>query len=354
MISTLELQSKINRTVNYQGSEYLFFSGTAYLGMGNVSEFEKLIIEGISKYGISHGLSRINNVRLHVFQQFETFFAEKAGADKSLVWSSGFLAGTAAVQFLSKDTEHIFVAPDTHPAILPQGINPDPFFDHKTWAEYCKKKCEELPQSKILILANAVDALKPAVHQFNWIKDLPGKHDYTLLIDDSHAFGVLGNAHYGTFSQWKHLPVRLLVSGSLNKGLSLPAGILLGDAATIDEIAGTNIFRSSSPPVPGYLWAFLQAEHIYKGRQQKLFENIRLLQELIASSNCFNYAAGYSVFSFSNQSWPERLFQSGMLISSFPYPNPTDPLTNRIVVSAAHHPEDLIQLHKVISGLGEW
>jgi 7-keto-8-aminopelargonate synthetase-like enzyme len=348
-----ELQSKINRTVSYQGSEYLFFSGTAYLGMGNVPEFEKLIMEGISKYGISHGLSRINNVRLHIYHQFETFFAEKSGGEKALVWSSGFLAGVAAVQFLSKQADVVFVAPDTHPAILPEGINPDPFLDHTSWSEYCLKKAIELPNSKILILANAVDPLKPTIHQFDWIKNLPGRHDYTLLIDDSHAFGVLGKGLYGTYDKWRHLPVRLLVSGSLNKGLSLPAGIIIGDSITIDEIATTKIFRSSSPPAPGYLQAFLQAEHLYQQQQQKLIQNVSMFKNLIADMACFHFKESYPVFSFSDQSWPEKLSQSGILVSSFPYPNPTDPLTNRIVVSAAHYPEDLIRLHKVLSGLGE-
>jgi 8-amino-7-oxononanoate synthase len=119
-----ELQSKIGRTILHEGREYLFFSGTAYLGMGSVGEFEKLLIEGFSKYGISHGLSRVNNVRLGVYEQFEVFFAEKAKAEKSMVWSSGFLAGTAAVNYLKKDADKIFIAPDTHPAVLAEGLHP--------------------------------------------------------------------------------------------------------------------------------------------------------------------------------------------------------------------------------------
>jgi len=353
MIGPFELQSKIDRTVKYQGSEYLFFSGTAYLGMGNVPEFEKLILEGISKYGISHGLSRANNVRLHVYDQFETFFAAKAGAEKSLVWSSGYLAGKAVVQFLSKEADQIFVAPDTHPAILPEGLKADPFSDHAEWAENCRANAEKLPASRILILANAVDPLKPVIHSFDWVGSLPDKHAYTLLIDDSHAFGVLGNGLFGTYSTWKHLPVRLLVSGSLGKGLSLPAGILLGDRAIINKIEGTNIFRSSSPPAPGYLHAFIQAEQLYQRQQEKLLENISLFRELVTTFPDFYYASGYPVFSFSEQTWPEKLFQAGIIVSSFPYPNPTDPLSNRIVVSASHHPEDFIRLHKVLSGLGE-
>jgi len=353
MVGPFELKSKIDRTVKYQGSEYLFFSGTAYLGMGNVPEFEKLILEGISKYGISHGLSRVNNVRLHVYDQFETFFAAKTGAEKSLVWSSGYLAGMAAVQFLSHQADHIFVAPDTHPAILPEGIKPDPFSDHVEWAENCRIKAEKLPGSRILILANAVDPLKPYIHNFDWVGALPGKHTYTLLVDDSHAFGVFGSGLFGTFSTWKHLPVRLLVSGSLGKGLSLPAGILLGDRAIINKIEETNIFRSSSPPAPGYLHAFIQAEHLYQRQQEKLLENIRLFKELVKSLPNFHSAAGFPVFSFSDQTWPEKLFQAGIIVSSFPYPNPTDPLANRIVVSASHHPEDLIRLHKILFSLGE-
>lgn len=347
-----ELQSKINRTVSYQGSEYLFFSGTAYLGMGNVPEFEKLIMAGISNYGISHGLSRINNVRLHIYDQFESFFAEKSGAEKALVWSSGFLAGIAAVQFLSKQANHLFVAPDTHPAILPEGIKPDTFVDHTAWSAYCMKKAIELPSSNILILANAVDPLKPAIHQFDWIKNLPQKHQYTLLIDDSHAFGVLGKGFFGTYDNWRHLPVRLLVSGSLNKGLSLPAGIILGDSPTIGDIAETKIFRSSSPPAPSYLQAFLQAEHLYRKQNQKLLGNISMFKNLIGDRHCFRFEESYPVFSFSDQSWPEKLLQSGIIISSFPYPTPKDPHTNRIVVSAAHYPEDLIRLHKVLADLG--
>lgn len=353
MIHPLELQSKIGRTVSYQGSEYLFFSGTAYLGMGNVEEFEKLIMEGISKYGISHGLSRGNNVRLHVYRQFETYFAEKAGAEKSLVWSSGYLAGTAAVRYLSKQVDHIFVAPDTHPAILPEDIKPDSFTGHAVWAENCRTKAEKLPASRILILANAVDPLKPSIHNFDWVGNLPDKHAYTLLVDDSHAFGVLGQGLFGTYSTWKHLPVRLLVSGSLGKGLSLPAGILLGDRAIIDNIEETNIFRSSSPPAPGYLHAFIQAKHLYQHQQEKLAQNISLFKELASFFPNIHSDGGFPVFSFSDQTWPAKLFQAGIIISSFPYPNPTDPLANRIVASASHYPEDFIHLHKVLSGLGE-
>ena len=350
-MNPFDLHSKIGRTVFQDDREFLFFSGTAYLGMGGVEAFEKLVIEGIAKYGISHGLSRVNNVRLAVYEQFEVFFATKAKAEKSLVWSSGFLAGTAAVNYLKKDAHQVFIAPDTHPAVLAEGLHPfpNPSFDY--WISYCKETCELLPTSNILILANAVDPLKPDVHDFDWIKELPSKHNYTLLLDDSHAFGILGEDIFGTYSQWKNLPVNLVISGSLGKGLSLPAGIILGEEKTISGISQLPIFRTSSPPTPGFLQAFLQGQHLFEAQRAKSKSNLSLFKSLLRTDSAFLQSGDFPVFSFSDQSWAAALEAAGIIVSSFPYPKPTDPFANRIVVSAGHEESDLLLLHKAISNL---
>lgn len=346
-----DLHTKIGRTILHEGREYLFFSGTAYLGMGSVGEFEKLLIEGFSKYGISHGLSRVNNVRLGVYEQFEVFFAEKAKAEKSMVWSSGFLAGTAAVNYLKKDADKIFIAPDTHPAVLAEGLNPFPNPSFAYWISYCQESCERLPPSNILILANAVDPLTPSVHDFNWIKNLPSKHQYTLLLDDSHAFGVLGEGIFGFYSQWKELPVRLIISGSLGKGLSLPAGIILADKKTVSGISKMPIFRTSSPPTPGFLHAFLQGQHLFEGQRKKSKSNLTLLKNLLRENPNFHQSGDFPVFSFADESKAIDLEDAGILVSSFPYPKPTDPCANRIVVSGCHEVSDILLLHKAITNL---
>jgi len=345
----IDLQSKIGRTIHHQGREFLYFSGTAYLGMGSVAAFEKLVFEGISKYGISHGLSRVNNVRLAVYEQFEVFFAEKAKAEKSLLWSSGFLAGTAAINFLKKDAHQIFIAPDTHPAILSEGLHPFPDRDFDNWIAYCKETCEHLPTSNVLILANSVDPLKPEVPDFSWIKDLPDTHRYALLLDDSHGFGVLGEDIFGTYSQWKNLPVKLVISGSLGKGLSLPAGIILGDEKTISEISQTAIFRASSPPSPALLEAFLQGQHLYQAQKEKFRSNLTLFQQLLSKNPSFRQSGNFPVFSFTEQSWVKTFEEAGIIVSSFPYPKPSDPNTNRIVISGFHEASDILLLHRVIS-----
>lgn len=347
-MSVYHLQSKIGRTICQNNQDYLYFSGTDYLGMNSLREFEDLVINGIRQVGLNHGLSRINNVRLDVFDQFESYFAEQAGAKKALVWSSGYLAGYATVKHLLGQIDQVFIAPDTHPAILPDGLSPDPSQSFTDWVNFCKEMCDTLKPQKILFLANSVDPLKPELNDFSWIKYLPAKHEYILLLDDSHAFGAVGDTVFGTYKKWKNLPVDLIVLGSLGKGLALPAGITLGFGRLLTSLASQKIFRSSSPPPQAYLLAFLQAQQLYKAQHEKLHSNIQHFATLSKKIKGLIGNKEFPVFSFPNKDWVNKLEEEGFIISSFPYPGPTDPWANRIVIAAYHEKEDLNKLCQVL------
>jgi 7-keto-8-aminopelargonate synthetase-like enzyme len=331
-----------------EGQEYLYFSGTDYLGLSACHEFEDLVFTGMQKLGMNHGLSRINNVRLDVYDQFESFFAENAGADKSLLWSSGYLAGHATLNYVLDRTDYIFLAPDTHPAILPDELNPDSSQTYREWATFVQETTETLKPQRVLILGNAVDPLKPESHDYSWIGHLNRKHQYTVLLDDSHAFGIVGENPYGTYNKWKFLPVQLLVSGSLGKGLGIPAGITLGPTSAIIGMANQRIFRSSSPPPQGYIWAFLQSHQLIMQRFEKLHNNLHHFNGLLRNLKDIYGELGLPIYSFNERKWVSQLEGEGIIVSSFPYPSPTDPWTNRIVISASHEISDLNKLYSVM------
>lgn len=340
-MTTFHLNQKIDRVILYQGKTYRYFSGTAYLGMSMLPEFENLVVEGMRRFGLTHGQSRGNNVRLRIFEEFEEFFADKAGAEAVTVMSSGYLAGSAALQVSAQDTDQIWIAPDTHPAILPENLSPDPLQSFEDWRSACLEKSERLAPQKILILGNAVDPLSSRIHQYDWLAEIGTRHELTLLIDDSHAFGVVGNGIFGTYDSLKMLPSRLIVSGSLGKGLGLAAGIILSDAKVKSQITNLRIFGGASPCPPGYLHAFLEGQSLYHSQKQKLStalsyfaRKVKNLPELIGSEN-------YPVFIYSKDEWVANLENQGVITSSFHYPRASDPRINRIVISAFHQAEDL-------------
>lgn len=334
-----------------QGEEYLQFAGTAYLGMSQVPAFEKLLIEGIKKYGANHGSSRHSNVRLAIYDEFEAFFAGETGAEKVRLLSSGFLAGHLAVEVLRREVDLIWIAPDAHPAILPQGHSGNPHQSLESWVQQCLEKSKNLMGQRIGILSNAVNPLKPQIHDFGWIRELAPVNEYYLLIDDSHAFGVVGDSIFGTFGQWKHVTSNLLVCGSLGKALSLPAGVILGSKNLMDKVDSHPIFRSSSPPAPAFLYAFLNGQELYRAQLKKLRENCGEVYQRMQSMEDFNMLEGFPVVTFQESAWVDKLLEEKIIASSFPYPGPMDSSLNRLVITATHSKEDLTQLVSVLKKL---
>ncbi len=342
------LDGRIDRIVHFRGKEYLYFSGTSYLGMGMEPEFIKSFQEGVKKFGLSHGQSRLNNVRLSVYYKFEEYFAKQAGAPATTVMSSGYLAGKAALEILRKVADEIWVAPDTHPAILPSSLSPNPRESFREWKSSCLEKSSKLEPQRILILGNAVNPLNSDIHDYDWVGEICSRHEVTLLVDDSHAFGVIGEGVFGTYNSLSSLPARVLVSASLGKGLGLPAGIVLSDESTKEEIIRLPVFVGASPCPPAYLHAFLNSQELYLNRKEKLIENI---QHFFTGSEGMNLLGHnrYPVFRFNEDEWVEQLENSGFITSSFSYPRPNDPKINRIVISAFHTSDDINRLISQLS-----
>jgi 8-amino-7-oxononanoate synthase len=109
-------------TIEIEGQEYLYFSGTAYLGLPQDSGFQTLIQEGSHQYGSVYGSSRNGNLQLSIYEQAEAKLAVWTGAEAALTLSSGMLAGQAAIRELMLEGFEFVYSPDVHPAVwhLPQ------------------------------------------------------------------------------------------------------------------------------------------------------------------------------------------------------------------------------------------
>lgn len=340
-MKAITLDQRLGRTVKVGEKELLFFSGTSYLGMDQDRHYEAILLECIHRYGFNHGLSRVNNVRLSIFEEFEEFFAKGGKAEASAVTSSGYLAGICAWQYLYPNSDQCWIAPDTHPAILPSNLKPSYQLSFTQWKNECLEQADQLSSQRILILGNAVDPLKAEIHEYSWIKTIAEKHVVTLLIDDSHAFGVLGKSIFGTYSYHNDPNINLVISGSMGKGLAMPSGIVLGKNETIDGIKSQTIFTGASPCSPANLQAFLQTQHIYDRKRQTVKDYSEVINRETQHLNTISGSASFPVFILKNHEWAEELEKLGFLISSFSYPTVQSPKISRIVVSGGHHPSDI-------------
>lgn len=328
------------RSIDIDGQEYLYFSGTAYLGLPQNPAFQMLIQEGLYQYGSVYGSSRNGNLQLSIYEQAEAKLAAWTGAEASLTLSSGMLAGQAAIRQLMLESYEFIYSPDVHPAVwhLPQVEIPKCSFE--VWSEQFTATNHQLA-----IVTNSVDALRGKLYDFGWVNDIPDEIEVVLLIDDSHGLGITGEEGKGV---WKRIPkrenVRLIVTASLAKAMGLPGGILFSDATTIQQIRHTAYFGGCSPIAPDHLYAYLNADALYKEAYVRLQANIQQFADAVRHINLFSFSKGYPVFYTERDELYPFLLERGIFVYSFSYPKPTDKANTRIVICAWHTTEDIKKL----------
>jgi len=329
------------RTAFFNNEAWLYFSGTAYLGLSQHTDYQNLIIEGLRQYGTHFGGSRLSNLRLQIFEEAENALANWTGAEAALNISSGTLAGQLVVKTL-KNAGKFYFAPAVHPALFGEGDYSELNFEN--WSQFVLEEAQRF-KNPMVLFSNTLDPLKARQFDFTWVQQLPKEIPITLVLDDSHGIGVTGTRGAGIFSTLK-VPenVELIVIVSLGKALSIPGGVILGKADFIQKIWQSPYFGGASPVNPAFLYAFLQASNLYEQQQQILFRNVDFFKTATESLNLFQSFDSYPVFYTPKNALGDFLKSHKVLISSFPYPTAQSEHITRIVLNAAHTQEDLDEL----------
>jgi len=334
------ISQPFSNTINIGGVKYLYFGGTAYLGMSQNPEFTALYIEGIKKFGLNNGTSRTNNIQLGIYDEAEKIAAERFGSENALITSSGYLAAQLTVNGLC-DFGKVVYAPSSHPALWleNQYTNPKSF---SAWKSEIVTQINSTEEQNWVLISNSMNNLFPEIYDFNFLAEVYNHKNIILIIDDSHGIGV-NNGGMGCFIKLpKKENIECVVVASMAKALGLDAGLVLGSAKIIGKLKQTNTFIGASPPAAAGLFAFIKGEEIYKKAWLKLQEHTNFLVSKLTSH--WKFEPGFPVFYLNNPTLAEMLLTHKILISSFPYPNADSERINRIVLSSWHTIEDIENL----------
>lgn len=334
------------RTIELAGGSYLYFSGTAYLGLVQHPAFKDLVAEGVSRYGVHYGGSRLAAVRLRLFEAAEARLARLSGAEAGLVLSSGTLAGQMALRVAHQPGAVYSFAPDVHPALWPEGYRPaSGSFD--TWV---RSLCREAPQGPpLVLLTNSLDPLRARRYDFNWLLELPRERAVTLVIDDSHGFGLCGPNGGGIRPQLPACPhIEVVVISSLGKAFGIPGGAILASADFIRRIWESPFFGGASPGPPAFLHAFLNGQPLYRAARKQLRRNVDTLRRLLPASHPLQGFDNYPVLFCPDPQLAPYLYRHRVLISHFSYPTPQDEAIARLVLNSLHTLRDVERLARLI------
>lgn len=341
------------RTITHEGQSYLFFSGTAYLGLPQLPAFQQLLVDGVARYGTVFGSSRNGNLQISAYEEAETKLAALAGAPHALTVSSGMLAGQVVVNGLRAQHATFVYGPGAHPALWNGPTVDLPTVSFTAWTEQLPTKLEAHQTGPIAILTNSIDSVRSQYYDFNWVNKLPDDRLITLVVDDSHGLGVLnkGLRGYGR-GIWPQIPqkstVNLLVTGSLAKAMGLPGGVIFGNTDALMDLRQTAFFGACSPMPPAYLDAFTKADTFYAEGYEQLRQNILLAEKLLMPTGLFSHATDYPLFFTDHDDLYPFLLERGIVVYSFSYPTAADRANTRIVISAFHTFDDIQALAKAV------
>ena len=338
------------RELTIQDKKYLYFGGTAYLGLQSDVQFQDTLIGNIRKYGTNYSASRNSNIKLSIFDKAENVLAHIVGATSSLLLSSGYLAGQLVAHYFNSPGYKPFYAPRTHSALYAAPITP--YTDVNALNRDIRSCLEDDKNNIPVLFMDSLDYQDCNYPKFRGLELLP-MNRLILIVDDSHGLGIIGDNGSGAFQELKNRkPKELIVCGSLGKGFGIQAGAVLGTGASIEKLRKTAFFGGASPPAPAHLATFIESQAIYASQRKLLKGNIKLFKDQINALPFFDSVPGHPAFSFQKAELTAYLKSKGILVTNFKYPDNVSPITSRIVLASHHLPKDISVLCEVLNNSG--
>ncbi|WP_276390001.1 aminotransferase class I/II-fold pyridoxal phosphate-dependent enzyme [Eudoraea chungangensis] len=338
----ISIDSFPGRKITYNLKTFLYFGGTAYLGVQTDVFFQKKYIANLQKYGTNYGASRISNIKITLYEKAEEMLATWTGAEKAMTVSSGYLAGQLLSAFYASTKYRLYYLPGTHSALIRGKI--DSYKTIHYLNETLRSQLKLDPYRTPVVFLDSIDFNGSNYPNFESLKLLP-LHKCVLIVDDSHGMGIIGLNGAGIYKKiYSYNPKELLVSCSLGKALGIDGGAIFGNKSTLQALRHTATFTGASPAAAAALATLTESISLYEKKRIRLQRNIKLFLKGIKQKDHFTYIEDFPAYSFTNESLVSYLATHGIIVSHFEYPDASNSLKSRIVLSASHKKKDISQL----------
>ncbi|MGB5171368.1 MAG: aminotransferase class I/II-fold pyridoxal phosphate-dependent enzyme [Eudoraea sp.] len=343
----ISLDSFPGRKIKYHSKKHLYFGGTSYLGMQTDSTFQKKYIANFKKYGTNYGASRIANIQITIYEQIEKYLANWTGSEKTIITSSGYLAGQLLITHFNAKDYRLFHAPGTHSALMQDKNTLYQSYEElkNSLNDFLEMNTKVTP----VVFLDSIDFIGKNYPDFKGLRQLP-LQECIVVADDSHGIGILGTEGEGVYRLLLSLqPKELLVCCSLSKSLGLDGGLIMASETRVDRLKATEFYAGASPPSPASMATLADCKNLYIKKREYLLELIRMFIDGLKYPQKFVYLKRFPVFSFSDDKLTAYLLKHHILITDFDYPSGDNLLKSRIVISAAHKKKDIQKLTTCIN-----
>lgn len=339
----------------------LNFSSNDYLGLANSEALKKSFQHHLDIHGVGSGASRLVCGTMSPHLELEEKLAAFKRSESALTFGSGFATATGILQALCVKDDFIILDKLCHASLIDGArlsgatmrIFPhndlNKLRDHLSWAQ---SKANE--DSRVLIVTESVFSMDGDRAPLREMVELKEEFGALLLLDEAHAFGIIGPQGRGLAAE-EALESRIdLQMGTFSKALGLSGGYVCTKRAIVDLLVNrARSFIYSTAPSPALAATISDALDLIAGadgeeRRLRLWSNIREFSEEARSAIQPHVIGENEAALEASQS----LLESGFLVPAIRYPTvPRGTARLRFTFSAAHEKEDVSALKKALARL---
>jgi 8-amino-7-oxononanoate synthase len=249
-----EIESDQHTVVEINGKSVLMFGSNSYLGLTNHPKVKAAAIEAVNKYGTGCAGSRFLNGTLDIHIRLEERLARVTGKEAALCYSTGFQVNLGVVSVLTGRHDYLILDELDHASIIEGSrlsFSKVMKYAHNDMSslESKLKLCEQ--ERVKLIVVDGIFSMEGDIVKLPEIVALAKKYNASIMIDDAHSLGVLGDKGAGTAAHFGLTKDVDLIMGTFSKSLASLGGFIAGDKEVIQFIkhhSRSLIFSASMTP----------------------------------------------------------------------------------------------------------
>ena len=233
------LESKQDIVVKMEGHRKVMIGSNNYLGLTGDKRVIQATVKAVKKYGSGVSGSRFLNGTLTLHLDLENELASFMGKEAALTFPTGFQSTLAIISAIAGRDDIIFSDRENHACIY-DGIRLS-FASSVRYNHNDMKHLEELlqeadPKAGKLIVTDGIFSMSGDIANLPQIVALAKKYGARVMVDDAHAFGVLGIKGRGTAEHFGlHEEVDMIMS-TFSKSLASIGGFVVGKKEVVNFI----------------------------------------------------------------------------------------------------------------------
>ena len=337
--------------------EVVVLSSNDYLGLAAHPEVVRAGIEGLERYGAGTASVRFICGTFAPHHALEQALADLSGTEAALTYVSCWNANEALIPSLTDERTVILSDALNHASIVDAIRLSRPaakvVYPHADMDALREGLAAAPAGARKLVVTDGVFSMEGDVAPLPAIVELAATHDAIVIVDDSHAVGVLGETGRGTAEHFGLLGEVDVVTGTLGKALGGAAGGYVAASREVCDLLAQRsrpqLFSNALPPTVAC--SALKAVELLRGDPSLL----RRQRDGVARFRAGLLADGWTPLEGDAAIVPivvgetaeairlsERLLDEGVFVTGFGYPVvPEGTARVRVQISAAHLPEHL-------------